>query len=137
MRIVNDKQMIFCIGCRWLIHEETDNVLEEIDYDCRYPSNVTVRNSWLCSDEIYMKKPSEINQNNNCEWFASKYREKWKKSTVKNVSIFGHKNAGMQKILFNITNGMKSKWPLKLLRRFWIWIMIADGLRENKNVLPI
>ena len=82
------KKMIFCIECRWLNSDETalavetsiyrinDNVLESMDYNCRYPSNVTVKNSWLCSNEMYMKKPSEINQKNNCGWFASKYKEK-------------------------------------------------------------
>ncbi len=84
MRTIPERKMIFCIDCRWLVHEFMvahhckDNLLENMDYDCRYPSNVTIKNSWLCSSEIYMKKPSEINRANNCEWFGPKYKESQK-----------------------------------------------------------
>lgn len=74
------RKMIFCIDCRWLVHEDKDNLLEDMDYDCRYPSNVTIKNSWLCSREMYMKQPSEINRGNNCEWFASKYKKELQKA---------------------------------------------------------
>lgn len=72
--------MIFCIDCRWLVHKSKDNTtrvptLLEMNHDCRFPSNVTMGISWLCSHELYMKKPSEINRENNCEWYMSKYKE--------------------------------------------------------------
>lgn len=77
MRTINEKKLIFCMDCRWLVRDEsTDNVLEDTDYDCRYPVNVTVNNSWLCSEEVYMKKPCDLNKKNDCGWFASKFREK-------------------------------------------------------------
>lgn len=69
-----EKKLVFCSDCRWLVYDSCDSVLEATDYDCRYPSNVTIKNSWLCSQEQHIKKPSEINQENNCEWFATKHK---------------------------------------------------------------
>ncbi len=71
-------RLIFCQDCHWLDYRTKsamDSVLEALSYDCRYPENVTIKTSWLCSTNVYERKPSEINAANDCRWFKSLWKE--------------------------------------------------------------
>lgn len=65
-----EKKRVYCNYCRWLIQGAGGA-------RCRYPENVTIKNTWYNKEEKFLKKPSDLNAKNDCGWFMSKKKDRF------------------------------------------------------------
>ena len=63
------KEKVYCNECYYL--ESYRPPFGNYSYTCLYSENIKRKNNWL-GEEASVKKPKDINKNNNCKWFKNK-----------------------------------------------------------------
>jgi hypothetical protein len=54
------------------INNGTNPVVDFTTVKCEYEDNKRLAIDWYGVHDVYLKRPSEINKNNDCKWFLSK-----------------------------------------------------------------